>query len=63
MTFDLRGLPLITYAPRGRGGGEVKPPIHFYCVLHAKWGGEGVQIACKIVYVINGRPLTLFKNF
>ena len=20
-------------------------------------GGEGVQIACKIVYVINGRPL------
>ena len=21
-------------------------------------GGEGVQIACKIAYVINGRPLT-----
>ena len=36
----LRGLPLITYAPRGRGGG-VKPPIHFYCVLHAKVGGGG----------------------
>ena len=28
-------------------------------------GGEGVQIACKIAYVLNGRPLmfllTLFK--
>ena len=33
------GLPLITYAPRGRGG--VKPPIQFYCVLHAKRGGGG----------------------
>ena len=33
------GLPLITYAPRGKGG--VKPSIHFYCVLHAKRGGGG----------------------
>ena len=33
------GLPLITYAPRGRGG--VKAPIHFHCVLHAKRGGGG----------------------
>ena len=32
------GLPLITYAPMGRGGG-VKRPIHFHCVLHAKRGG------------------------
>ena len=32
-------LPLITYAPRGRGG--VKSPIHFHCVLHAKSGVEG----------------------
>ena len=47
------GLLLITYAPSRRGGG-VKPPIHFYCVLHAK-RGEGVQIACNIAYVINGR--------
>ena len=23
------------------GGDEVKSPIHFYCVLHAKGGGEG----------------------
>ena len=32
------GLPLITYAARGRGRG-VKSPIHFHCVLHAKRGG------------------------
>ena len=38
-------------------GGGVKPPIHFYSVLDAKRGGEGVQIACEILYVINGRPL------
>ena len=47
------GLPLITYASRRRGGG-VKPPIHFYCILHAKT--KGVKIACKIGYVINGKP-------
>ena len=45
----------------------MKPPIHFYCVLHVKkkkkkkkkggGGGEGVQLACTIAYVINGRPL------
>ena len=46
------------YTPRGRGGGQVKSPIHFHCVLHAKkGGGEGVQIAGKIAYVLNGRPL------
>ena len=56
----LCGLPLITYAPRGREGGGVKPALHFYCVLHAK-RGEGVQIACKIAYVINGRPLLMQK--
>ena len=31
-----RGLPFSTYAPRGGGG--VKPPIHFHCVLRAKRG-------------------------
>ena len=36
----VRGLPFITYAPRGGGGGS-KPPIHFHCVLHAKRGGGG----------------------
>ena len=50
-----RGLPLIMNAPRGRGGGGFKPPIHLYCILHAK-RGEGVQIACQIAYIINGRP-------
>ena len=36
----------------------VKPPIHFHCVLHAK-RGRGVQKACTIAYVLNGRPLKL----
>ena len=31
----VRGLPLITYAPRGMGGGG--------CVLHAKRGGGGQE--------------------
>ena len=42
------------YAPRGRGAS----PIHFHCVSHAKRGGEGVQIACKIAYILNRRPLS-----
>ena len=42
------------------GGDGVESPIHFYCVLHAK-RGEGVQIACKIAYVLNGRPHSLFE--
>ena len=52
-----RGLPLITYASGGRGGGGVKSLIHFYCVLHAE-RGLGGRIACKDAYVINGRPPT-----
>ena len=39
----LRGLPLITYAPRGGGGGS-KPPMHFHSTN---------------AYVINGRPLII----
>ena len=48
-----------------RGGG-VKSPIHVHCVLLATTkkcvcvgggGGGGVQIACKIAYILNGRPL------
>ena len=34
-----RGLPLITYALKGGGG--LKPPIHFHRVLHAKRGWVG----------------------
>ena len=26
-------------------------------------GGEGVQIACKIAYVLNGRPPTRWKAY
>ena len=33
------GLPFSTYAPSGVG--EVKPSIHFHCVLHAKKGWVG----------------------
>ena len=48
-----RGLPLITYEPRVRGGNV---SIHYHCVSYAKRGG-GSQIACKIAYVFSGRPL------
>ena len=34
-----RDLSCSTYAPRGVG--EVKPPIHFHCILHAKRGWVG----------------------
>ena len=44
------GLPSITYSPRGEGGGS-----SLLYILHAK-RGQGVQIGCKIAYVINGRP-------
>ena len=58
---SLRGLPLTTYAPRGRGGGSSLLYISIaYCMQK---GGEGVQIACKIAYVINGRPLIYIPNF
>ena len=36
--------------------GGVKPPIHFIAYYMQK-GGRWVQIACKIAYVLNGRPL------
>ena len=42
--------------------GEIEA-FHLVCthlggkgVLHVKSGGEGVQIACKIANVLNGRP-------
>ena len=52
-----RGLPLITYAPRGRGGGQASYTflLRITCKKKKK-GGGAVQIACKIAYVINGRP-------
>ena len=55
----LRGLPLITYAPRGRGGGGSYIYIEYYMQKGGGGEREGVQIACQIAYVINGRPLTI----
>ena len=40
------GVPLITYAPRGRVGG--KSLIYFYCVLHAMGGGGGSRYHVKM---------------
>ena len=37
------------------GGGGIKPSIHLRCVLHAN-KREGVQIACNIACILNGRP-------
>ena len=48
-----------------RGPGEgAKPLIHFHCVLHEKngGGGGGVQIECKNMYIISGRPLIISCN-
>ena len=54
--FYCRGLPLITYAPRERGGGSSL--LYISITYYMQKGGEGVQKACKNVYVINGRPRT-----
>ena len=49
------GLPFSTYAPRGgRGGGSSL--LYISIAYYMQKGGEGVQIACKIAYVLNGRP-------
>ena len=63
--FSDRGLPLIiTYAPSGRGGGQVSH--RFQLRITCKKQG-GVQIACSIAYIFNGRPhllhLKLIINF
>ena len=57
------GLPLITYAPRGRGGSSLLYISIAYYMQKGGGGGEGVQKACKIAYVINGRPLYIFYFF
>ena len=46
--FLVWGLPLITYAPRGRGGSNILYISFAYYMLK---GREGVQIACTIAYV------------
>ena len=60
--MHLRGL---AYARGGGGGGGgVERPIHFHCILHAKrkGGGGGVQITCKIAYIIYGRRLMITNH-
>ena len=52
----LWGLPFSTYAPRGGVGGS--SPLYISIAYYMQKGGEGVQIACKIAYVLNGRPLS-----
>ena len=54
-----RGLPLITYAPRGRGGGQASYTflLSISCKKKKKGAGGGGLKASKNAYVINGRPL------
>ena len=54
----------------GGGGGGVCHasytfPLRITCKKGVGWGvggGGGVQIACKIAYVLNGRPLIRIPN-
>ena len=56
MSYTFKSLKGACHLVRTDLGGEgIKSPIHFHCILHAK-RGEGVQIACKIAYVLDGRP-------
>ena len=47
-----RGLPLSTYALMGGGSSLLYISIAYYM----QKGGGWVQIACKIAYLLNGRP-------
>ena len=57
----MRGLPLTTYAPRGRGGGG-SSLLYISIAYHMQKVGEGVQKPCTNAYVINGRPLMVSNN-
>ena len=46
------------YAPRGRGRGHVS----YTFLLRVTKKGVGVNIAGKIAYVLNGRPLTIIDS-
>ena len=48
------GLPFSTCAPKGEGGSSLLY-ISIAYNMQKKKGGEGVQMACKIAYVLNGR--------
>ena len=47
-------IPFSTYGPRGRRG-QVSYAFPL-CTTCRKGGGESVQIACKVVYILNGWP-------
>ena len=40
------------------GGGGVSSLQYISIAYYVQEGGEGVQIACKIAYILNGRPHT-----
>ena len=56
--YTYRGFPFSTHASRGRGGGA-SSLLYIAIAYDIQKGWEGVQIACKIVYVLNGRPHTM----
>ena len=45
------------------GGGGVQAAYTFPVRFSCRKGGEEVQIACKIVYVINGQPFGRYFEF
>ena len=51
-----RGLPFSMYAPREVGGSSL---LYIPIAYYMQQRGEGVQIACKIANVLNGRPCML----
>ena len=56
----IRGLPFSTYA--SRGGWVWSSLLYISIAYYMQKGGGWVQIACKIAYVLNGRPLSNSKQ-
>ena len=56
--LGLRGLSIITCAPRGRGVNHISISIAYYIQK-----GGGVQIAKQIANLINGRSLNVNVHF
>ena len=55
--LTIRGLPFSTYA--SSGGWVGSSLLYISIAYYMQKGGGWVQIACKIVYVLNGRPLNI----
>ena len=62
MVFFNGGLPFSTYAPRGGGEGGGSSLLYISIEYYMQKGVEGVQIACKIAYILNGRPHESLKS-